>query len=67
MTAILPGRISPVGLSCRTNFFPSTITVWPALAPPLKARHNIEVLRQQVYHFPFAFVSPLSPNHHNIS
>ena len=34
MTARQPGRSTPQGMSCRMNFLPRMMTVWPALWPP---------------------------------
>ncbi len=34
MTACLPGRRMPLGISFRTNFLSPMNTVWPALCPP---------------------------------
>ena len=34
MTPLQPGRRTPQGMSCRTNFLPWMMTVWPALWPP---------------------------------
>ena len=66
MTQRMPGCRMPEGMRCSTNFFPSTMTVWPGVVAAVEAGHHLHLGGEQVHDLALALVAPLGAGDHDV-
>ena len=63
MMPLQPGRKTPQGISCSTNFWLPMNDRMSGVVPARVARHGAEALAQHVHNFALALVAPLGAQH----